>query len=91
MLITQRLRVAALPLAVFMLLGVSNLSAGPLVGLVSGNRLVQFDSSNPGSILTNVIVTGLAPGHNLVGIDYRPADQVLVGVARDPGTGQAQV
>ena len=85
-----KVRMAALPIAIGLLCSFSNLVASPLVGLTSGNRLVQFDSSSPGSILSNVAVSGLAAGHSLVGIDYRPLDQLLIGVARDPN-GMAQI
>lgn len=90
-----KLRIALVALSPVLIVcggsGMSRLEAAPLVGLATGNRLLSFDSANPGVILMDTAVSGLAPGHALVGIDYRPADQQLIGLGRDPGSGQAQV
>ena len=51
-----------------------------LVGLTTTGTLVTFDSATPGTIGSNVAVTGLQTGETLVGIDYRPANGQLVGV-----------
>ncbi len=51
-----------------------------LVGLTTTGNLVTFDSATPGTIATNVPVTGLQAGETLVGIDYRPSNGQLVGV-----------
>lgn len=48
-----------------------------LVGLTDNNRLVLFDSSNPGRT-TNVSVTGV--DGNLLGIDRRPANGLIHGL-----------
>jgi hypothetical protein len=45
----------------------------PIYGITVQNQLVSFDSATPGTIATNVTVTGLQAGEFLVGIDYRPA------------------
>ena len=50
-----------------------------LLGLTTGNTLVQFDSSTPGTVISTVAVTGLG-GDALVGIDFRPATGQLYGV-----------
>ena len=76
--------------AIFLLGSMSNLAAAPLVGLTTGNRLVSFDSATPGTIFADVAVSGLGTGQGLVGIDFRPADGMLIGLARD-SSGQAQV
>ncbi len=47
-----------------------------LYATTTGGRLVSFDSDAPGSILSNVGVTGVAG--NLVGIDFRPATGLTV-------------
>jgi hypothetical protein len=60
----------------------------PLVGLTLTNQLVRFSSTNPGSVTTSSI-TGLTAGDMLVGIDQRPADNLLYGVAIDSGPGGA--
>ena len=51
-----------------------------LVALTTTGSLVTFDSATPGTIATNVAVTGLQAAETLVGIDYRPANTQLIGV-----------
>ncbi|MEQ1763066.1 MAG: DUF4394 domain-containing protein [Pyrinomonadaceae bacterium] len=43
-------------------------------------RLVRFTAANPGTLLFDVQLSGLAPDEFLVGIDFRPANAVLYGV-----------
>jgi hypothetical protein len=50
-----------------------------LLYATSGNDLARFDSGSTG-VVTSVPVTGLQAGDSLVGIDVRPANQVLYGV-----------
>src|SRR5436189_4355098 len=50
-----------------------------LLYATSGNDIARFDSGATG-VVTSVPVTGLQAGESLVGIDVRPADQVLYGV-----------
>ena len=67
----------------FALLAVPDRASGEtIVGLTTGNQLFTFDSATPGSISAPVPVTGLLPATTLVGIDFRPVDQRLVGVVR---------
>jgi hypothetical protein len=42
-------------------------------GVTGANRLVSFDAAAPGSILTDVAITGLDSGETILGIDARPA------------------
>ena len=60
-------------------------SAELLTGLTDttggSNRLIRFDSAAPGTILSNVAVTGLVAGDSLVGIDVRPATGGLYGLS----------
>ncbi len=67
-----------------------------MVALTVSNRLISFDRASPATIRTNVLVTGLQSGENLVGIDMRPVDGMLYGVGStgrlytlDPVTGAA--
>jgi hypothetical protein len=48
--------------------------------LTTGNRLVSYNIAAPVTARTNVAVTGLQAGENLLGIDFRPADGQLYGV-----------
>ncbi|HEX7176703.1 MAG TPA: DUF4394 domain-containing protein [Pyrinomonadaceae bacterium] len=53
--------------------------AVPIVALMDFNRLVQFDSSSPGTIISSGLVTGIIPGDRLIAIDFRPATGQLYG------------
>ncbi|MCC2955601.1 DUF4394 domain-containing protein [Massilia sp. IC2-477] len=73
-------------------------TAGDLVVLTTGNRLVSFNRDTPGTARTSAAVTGLQAGESLVGIDYRPADGQLYGVGSsgriytlNPETGAASL
>jgi hypothetical protein len=44
-------------------------------------HLVSFDATTPGTLLTDVLVTGLLAGENLVGLDFRPSNGLLYAVA----------
>ena len=54
-----------------------------VTGLTRAGRLVTFRGDAPGTLLSEVRVTGLADGEKLVAIDRRPANGVLYGVATD--------
>jgi len=71
-------------------------TVGDVVALTVSNRLISFDRASPATLRTNVMVTGLQSGENLVGIDMRPVDGMLYGVGStgrlytlDPVTGAA--
>jgi hypothetical protein len=59
------------------------LNANPratLLGLTTDNRLVTFKTATPGTLDSNVAVTGLQGGETIVGIDMRPANGRLYAV-----------
>jgi len=51
----------------------------------AGTRLIGFDSSTPGTILSNVPITGVVG--ELVGIDFRTSNSQLIGVGNNAGAG----
>jgi len=55
-------------------------SAEAIVALNTQNRLIIFDSATPGTVTTNVAITGLGSGESIIGIDFRPANGVLYAV-----------
>ncbi|MEZ2236439.1 DUF4394 domain-containing protein [Microcoleus sp.] len=64
--------------------------------LTPANRIVGFSLANPQSVITDLPVTGLQQGENLLSIDYRPANGVLYGLGSsnrlytvNPKTGEA--
>ena len=52
-------------------------AAEPIVALGRGNIFYSFDSASPGAVTTLGTASGLAGGETLVGIDFRPANNVL--------------
>lgn len=44
---------------------------------LTGDRLVAFDSSTPGTLILDVAITGLSTGQFLLGLDFRPANGLL--------------
>jgi hypothetical protein len=79
--------IGILVLALALLAVPDRASAETIIGLTTGNQLFTFDSATPGSISAPLPVTGLLPATTLVGIDFRPVDQRLVGVGQAGGTG----
>ncbi|MGL6097078.1 MAG: DUF4394 domain-containing protein, partial [Fimbriiglobus sp.] len=58
---------------------------------LSNNSLIAFDTDAPASALAAVPVTGLAAGHALVGIDFRPQNGQLYGLGHDAAAGKVQL
>jgi hypothetical protein len=54
------------------------------------NTLIAFDTSNPDLTQSPLAITGLTSGQTLVGIDFRPQNGKLYGLARD-GAGNVQL
>lgn len=46
-------------------------------GVTTANALVRFDSATPGTLIDSAAITGLQPGENVLGIDFRPANGQL--------------
>lgn len=69
---------------------------GDVFVLTVSNKLASFNRAAPGSVMTNIAISGLQSGENLVGIDFRPADGQLYGISSagrlytiDPATAAA--
>lgn len=67
---------------------------GDTVLLTASNKLLSFNLATPGTVRSNLAVTGLQTNENLIGIDFRPSDGQLYGVGStgriytiNPGTG----
>src|SRR4051794_36076239 len=58
---------------------------------LSGSSLVTFDLATPGTAASSVTITGLTAGQTLVGIDIRPANGVLYGLAVNAATDVASL
>lgn len=76
-------RIAILAATAAMLLApVSMARAEQIAGLTFDGRIVTFDSSTPMTISSSFAISGLAAGDSLIGIDLRPANALLYGVAQ---------
>lgn len=64
------------------LLPVSQASAETLAGLTLDQRIVTFDSTSPMTIASTSAISGLLGGDSLIGIDLRPANNIIYGVAQ---------
>jgi hypothetical protein len=51
-----------------------------IFAISSTNALLRFDSGAPGTILSTAAISGLQAGENLMGIDFRPANEQLYGL-----------
>ena len=87
----QKLRSRYLVAAAVLACAGSQANAEAIFGLTLDNRLVVFDSATPGSTSAPIPVTRLATGQTLVGIDFRPLDRQLVGVAAGPARGARSI
>ena len=57
----------------------------------TNKRLVSFLPSAPGTLLTNVALTGLATDEALIGFDYRPADGQFYGITSKQSSNMGRV
>ncbi|HEY0063579.1 MAG TPA: DUF4394 domain-containing protein [Telluria sp.] len=56
-------------------------AAAPMVyGLTDGARIVGFKPATPGTLTTDVALSGLNAGEKLLGFDVRPKDGLLYGI-----------
>lgn len=67
-----------------------------IFAITNANRLIEFSSAAPGTIIARQTVTGLQDGERILGIDFRPRNQRLYAVGStsriytiDPRTGAA--
>lgn len=51
--------------------------------VTTDNRLVSFLASDPAMLLSDVAISGLSAGAQIVAIDFRPSDRLLIGVGSD--------
>jgi hypothetical protein len=61
-------------------------AVGNVFALTDSNRLISFNVSSLPAIATNAAITNLMAGDQLVGIDFRPENGLLYGLAK-AGTG----
>ena len=54
---------------------------GNAVAVTASGRVISFNRAAPGTLSSNVALSGLAAGESLVGIDTRPADGQIYAVS----------
>ena len=64
---------------------------GQLAFALAGNNLITFDTAMPSFVRTSVGLTGITADQPLVGIDVRPATNVLYGLGYKPSDQTAQL
>ena len=80
MIFTTRMKMGAAVLAAALPMGALN--AERLAGLTADQQLITFDSAAPGTIFSSFALTGLTAGDQILGIDLRPANGLIYGVAQ---------
>lgn len=68
--------------AALLLAGCATMTGAPLrpdaiYALTHTNTLIRFNAGRPAQLDANLSISGLAPGENLLGIDFRPANGKL--------------
>jgi len=63
----------AVPFLFVLLFVAANVNAATIYGVTATNQLVSFNSATPGTLATIGAISGLQPGENVLGIDFRPA------------------
>lgn len=53
-----------------------------IAGVTVSNRLVTFNSSAPGTLLSSIAITGVQPGDSILGIDFRPSQNEVVAMGQ---------
>lgn len=75
------MRIRVLACLLFSIATTAVAPAAILVGLTNTQELIRFDSAAPGTIISTVPITGLIGGDIIRGLDVRPADGMLYGLA----------
>lgn len=55
----------------------SSVPQATLLGITNDGRLLSFNVNTPGTIASNLAITGLQGGERVLGFDIRPSNQVL--------------
>ncbi|MEO7795988.1 MAG: DUF4394 domain-containing protein [Thermoanaerobaculia bacterium] len=74
------MRIARLVTFVLFAFGTATVAVAETIYVSTTSRLQSFSSSAPGTLLSNLAVTGMAGGETLEGIDFRPATGELYGL-----------
>ncbi|MFN0132448.1 MAG: DUF4394 domain-containing protein [Phycisphaerales bacterium] len=77
---TTRIQSIALLAAAAGMLTASTASAELVYGVTAQQRLISFDTSTPGTIISGFAITGLASNEQISGIDLRPNDGFIYGL-----------
>ncbi len=64
---------------------------GQLAFGLSGNNLITFDTQNPNYIRNSNAITGITAGQTIVGMDFRPANNMLYALGYNSTNNDAQL
>jgi hypothetical protein len=71
-------------------------TVGQMVATTESNKVISFQTGSPQKLCTTTAITGIGAGENILGIDTRPADGAVYGLAStgkiytiDPASGAA--
>ncbi|MDO8971954.1 MAG: DUF4394 domain-containing protein, partial [Saprospiraceae bacterium] len=77
-------------LGLALLLGASQISAQTIYAL-SGNNLISFRATAPGTLLSNVAITGIPASMSIAGMDFRPNTGQLYAMGYNQGSGMVRL
>ncbi|MBC7775619.1 MAG: DUF4394 domain-containing protein [Phycisphaerae bacterium] len=83
--------IRTITLGVALLFGFSLHLSSQTIYALSGNNLISFKSNTPGSLLSNVPVSGIAAGQSIQGLDFRPNTGQLYALGYNQNTGEARL
>lgn len=69
----------------------TNIEGELIYGLSSTNHLITFDSENPATVRSQIGITGVTTGQQIVGMDVRPATGELYCLGYNATSGEAQI
>ncbi|MBC7449012.1 MAG: DUF4394 domain-containing protein [Hymenobacteraceae bacterium] len=85
-------RALALAAGILLSAAAPALAAPPTIyALTTSQHLISFNSATPGTIASDVAITGVPAAQTLVGMDFRPATGELVALGYDQGTQTARL
>ncbi|GAB4496670.1 MAG: hypothetical protein OHK0019_28850 [Saprospiraceae bacterium] len=77
--------------AMLAMLGIINSLNAQTIYALSGNHLISFNASTPGTMSGNKLITGIAAGQNIAGLDFRPNTGELYALGYNQLSGEARL
>lgn len=87
--LTRNISISSIVLGLFFCFSQS-LNSQTIYGL-SGNNLISFKATAPGTLLSSTPVSGVAAGQNIAGLDVRPNTGQLYALGYNPNSGETRL